>query len=73
MLVLSRKLGERIVIGEEIILTVIEVRRDRIRLGVSAPPAVPIDREEVFQRLQKQHYQEANEMSDHEALILKCA
>ena len=50
MLVLSRKLGERIVIGENIVVTVVSVSGDRIRLGVSAPAGVPIHREEIFRR-----------------------
>jgi carbon storage regulator len=54
MLVLSRKVGERIVIGENIVVTVVDVRGDRIRLGISAPEGVPIHREEVFVRLQEQ-------------------
>lgn len=51
MLVLSRKRGERIVIGPDIELTVVEARRDRVRLGFTAPSNVPIHREEVYRRL----------------------
>lgn len=54
MLVLSRKCGEKIVISDQnIILTVLEIRGDRIRLGIEAPAAVPVHREEVWQRLQQ--------------------
>ena len=56
MLVLSRKCGEKIVIpGQNITLTVLEVRGDRIRLGITAPPGVPVHREEVWQRIQQFH------------------
>ena len=51
MLVLSRKLGERIVIGDGVVVTVVEMRGDRVRLGVSAPPTTPIHREEVWFRI----------------------
>jgi carbon storage regulator len=51
MLVLSRNKGERIVIGGNIVLTVVDVRGDRVRLGFTGPTDVPIHREEVFQRL----------------------
>lgn len=47
MLVLSRKLGEKIVIGEGIVLTVVKVDRNQVRLGVEAPADVPVFREEI--------------------------
>ena len=54
MLVLSRKCGEKIVIPDQnIILTVLEIRGDRIRLGIEAPAAVPVHREEIWQRIQQ--------------------
>jgi len=51
MLVLSRKEGECIVIGRNIVITVLESRGNRVRLGITAPPDTPINREEVFKRL----------------------
>ena len=51
MLVLSRKQGERIVIGKEIRLTVLEVRGDRVKLGFEGPMHVPIHRLEVSERI----------------------
>jgi carbon storage regulator len=53
MLVLSRKTGERIVIGDGVIVTVIAVGSDRVRLGICAPPATSIHREEVTKRIQR--------------------
>lgn len=50
MLVLSRKRNESIVIGKDVTLTVVEIRGDRVRLGVVAPRQVPIDRQEVHDR-----------------------
>ena len=47
MLVLSRKLGEKIVIGDSIVLTVVKIDRNQIRLGIEAPPTVGIFREEI--------------------------
>ena len=47
MLVLARKPGERIVINEEITVTVLEVRGSQIRLGIEAPTEIPVRREEV--------------------------
>ena len=47
MLVLSRKLGEKIVIGDDIVLTVVKIDRNQIRLGIEAPSNVSIFREEI--------------------------
>ncbi len=47
MLVLSRKLGEKIVIGDSIVLTVVKIDRNQIRLGIEAPANVAIFREEI--------------------------
>jgi carbon storage regulator len=48
MLVLTRKRGERTMIGDEISVTVLEVRGDRVKLGFAGPAEVPIHREEVY-------------------------
>jgi carbon storage regulator len=47
MLVLSRKLGEKIVIGDNIIVTVVKIDRNQIRIGIEAPHDVPVYREEI--------------------------
>jgi carbon storage regulator len=52
MLVLSRKCGERIVIGQNIELTVVDIRGSTVRLAVDAPREVSIHRQEVFRRIQ---------------------
>ena len=51
MLVLSRKAGERISIGEDIELTVLDIRKGKVKLGFSGPPEVPIHRDEVVRRI----------------------
>ncbi len=48
MLVLSRKLGEKICIGENICITVVDIDRGKIRLGIEAPRSVPIYRQELL-------------------------
>ncbi|MFZ5832951.1 MAG: carbon storage regulator CsrA [Planctomycetota bacterium] len=53
MLVLSRRVGERIVIGQDIWVTVLEVRGDKVRLGIEAPPGVPVHREEIFRDIEQ--------------------
>lgn len=48
MLVLSRKLGEKIYIGENIVITVVDIDRGKIRLGIECPRDIPIYREELL-------------------------
>jgi carbon storage regulator len=55
MLVLSRRAGEAIVIGNDITVTVLEVRGDQIRLGIDAPRSVSVHREEVYLEVVKQN------------------
>ena len=52
MLILSRKIGEKIIIGDDITLTIFGVRGNQVRVGVDAPIEVPINREEIHQRIQ---------------------
>jgi carbon storage regulator len=54
MLVLSRKEGQRIVIGGDIVITIVDTRAGRVRIGVEAPPHVSVHREEISQRIQSQ-------------------
>jgi carbon storage regulator len=54
MLVLSRKKDEKIVIGDTIKLMVIEIRGDKVRLGIEAPRDVSVHREEVYNAIQKE-------------------
>ena len=53
MLVLSRKLGQTIVIDGDITVTVLEVSGGRVRLGIKGPSSVPIHREEVYKRIEQ--------------------
>jgi carbon storage regulator len=53
VLVLSRRVGESIMIGQDVTVTVLEVRSDLVRLGIKAPRDVDVHREEVFLELQR--------------------
>ena len=53
MLVLSRKRSESVVIDENIVVTVIEVRGDKVRLGIQAPRDVPVHRSEILASIQQ--------------------
>lgn len=53
MLVLSRKRDEKIVINENIVITVVEIRGDKVRLGIEAPSDVSVHRQEVFEAIRR--------------------
>jgi len=54
MLVLSRKKNESIVIGENIRIVVVEVRGDKVRLGIEAPTDIPVHRQEVYDAIKEE-------------------
>ncbi len=54
MLVLTRKLNQKIMIGDSIEVMVVEIRGDRVRLGIAADKSVPIHREEVYNAIHDQ-------------------
>ncbi len=54
MLVLSRKRNESVIIAENIVVTVIEVKGDKVRLGIQAPREVPVHRSEILASIQQQ-------------------
>lgn len=59
MLILSRRLNESIVIGDEVVVTVLEVRGDQVRLGIRAPRHVTVHREEVQREIMEENRQAA--------------
>jgi carbon storage regulator len=60
MLVLSRRAGESVVLGDNITITVIEVRGDVVRVGIDAPRAVPVHRGELLEQLTKNNREAAS-------------
>jgi len=48
MLVFSRKKSERVVINENIVITIVEIRGDKVRIGIEAPAHIAVDREEIW-------------------------
>jgi carbon storage regulator len=59
MLVLSRKKNESIVINDDITIVVVEIRGDKVRLGVEAPKEVPVHRNEVYEAIRRNQEQSA--------------
>ncbi len=52
MLILTRRVGETIIIGDDVVVTVLGIRGSQVRIGVKAPKEVTVHREEVYQRIQ---------------------
>ena len=55
MLVLSRQRDESIVIGENVVVTIVDIRGDKVRLGIQAPGEIPVHRQEVFEAIQREN------------------
>ena len=55
MLILTRRVGETVVIGNDVTVTVLGVKGNQVRLGVNAPREVAVHREEIFERIQSEH------------------
>jgi carbon storage regulator len=64
MLVLTRRAGESVMIGDDVVVTVLEVRGDVIRLGIQAPRDVQVHREEVWKELQAANHEAASPTDD---------
>lgn len=59
MLVLSRHRDESIMIGDDIVLTIVDIRGDKVRLGIEAPQDVPVHRREVYEAILRENQQAA--------------
>ena len=59
MLVLSRQRDESIMIGDNIVITIVDIRGDKVRLGINAPVEIPVHRQEVYEAIQRENLQAA--------------
>ena len=59
MLILTRRVGETVMIGDEVTVTVLRVKGNQVRIGVNAPKDVAVHREEIYERIKREEDQES--------------
>ncbi len=69
MLALARKLNQSIVIGNNIEITLLEIKGDQIKVGINAPKSVPIYRKEIYEQIQEENKKAAQAKQQIQALI----
>jgi carbon storage regulator len=68
MLILTRRVGETVMIGDEVTITVLGVKGNQVRVGINAPKSVAVHREEIYERIKReQQGEESTEKSKHAA------
>ncbi|HKL87272.1 MAG TPA: carbon storage regulator CsrA [Treponemataceae bacterium] len=68
MLILSRKTNERIMIGDDVSVTIIEIRGDQVKIGIEAPKSVKVFRQEVFEAIQNENRAAASSLANLDGL-----
>ncbi len=66
MLVLSRHRDESIMIGDDVVITIVDIRGDKVRLGIKAPQVIPVHRQEVYDAIRREN-QDASQTTDEAA------
>lgn len=68
MLALSRKINESIMLGNDVEITILEIKGDQVKIGINAPKSVPIYRKELYLQIQQSNMEAANEPAAVEAI-----
>ena len=61
MLILTRRVGETVVVGDEVTVTVLGVKGNQVRWGINAPKRVPVHREEIYERIKREELDESDD------------
>ena len=60
MLILTRRIGETVMIGDEVTITILGVKGNQVRVGINAPKSVAVHREEIYERIKRERQAEAD-------------
>lgn len=67
MLILTRRVGETVMIGDEVTITILGVKGNQVRVGINAPKSVAVHREEIYERIKREQQGEADKKKKHDA------
>lgn len=65
MLVLTRRISENLIIGDDVIITVLGVQGNQVRIGIDAPRDIPVHRGEIWERIQREKEEKGDEGNNH--------
>jgi carbon storage regulator len=64
MLILTRRVGETVMIGDDVTITVLGVKGNQVRVGINAPKNVAVHREEIYERIKREHHSAADDTGE---------
>lgn len=73
MLILTRRVGETVMIGDDVTITVLGVKGNQVRVGINAPKNVAVHREEIYERIKREQQGDVSERADADASSEKSA